>query len=289
MGVVNLEGRLQSLAARLYQEAAADPVAGAFVRALCAGTFTFERETWFQTASCRQSLHQRTPGEMLIRAYDDTGQKINPQDPIFRLNAMGLHKELDHLIVLSALALAREEDWTPVSINLSARHAEDDLFWLRLHRDIEAFFGDSIAPDEIIFEFLEDTAPACVAHETLELMQALGYRFALDDLSDAPEDRVRQGMLLPYCSFAKYDGAVVQKILEDRDAYDGRPSRLMAFHNAVRAALPPQGSVVMERVGSAADADRLRMRFNVEHVQGRDLEESGFDEFRDSIRGGLTP
>jgi len=279
-----LETKIERLTRLLMDVAGHDPVAGAFVRALSAERFTFKHEPLHRTESCRHNNVQRPPSELVIRAHDEDGTPLRPLEPISRLYEMGHHKTLDHLIVLQALQFTVAQDIAPVSINVSSRHTEDASFWMGLHDDVETFFSDSISPDEIIFELLEDYTPVAIDHDALDLMQGLGYRFALDDMSDDPADRLRQWLLLPYCQFAKIDGATVERMLEKATTPD-----IEDLKNMLATRLPQDGAIVMERVQTPNDADRLRRDFNARHVQGYPLNKSVFEDFRNSMPGALEP
>lgn len=171
----------------------------------------FEREPLYDIVAALAGHDKAVPGELLLRARDETGAAIAQETPVNAINRNGLYGLFDAAITLSAVKQTIAQNDFPVSINISSRNACDGDALTGLHTLLQAHFAGQYKPSDIIFEFLEDDQAEGVADTAVRQMKKLGYRFAIDDLSHADRDAARLKNLGPYVDFVKIDGHSLEK------------------------------------------------------------------------------
>lgn len=240
----------------------ADSPAHALLSAMEDGRITFEREPWFAlSAGTPSSL----PAELLLRAYDKNAAPLKFGAAVDEIYQNGLYAVFDAAIALAAIDQALSEKAFPVSINISSRNAADYDALTGLHKMLQSHFGDRVSPDQVIFELLEDDRAENPSAPAMDYMTAMGYRFALDDITDSDFDAARLKNIGPYASFIKIDGKVLT------GAQDRSFDRLEEIVRHSRQAAP-QARILCEWVDSPKQADRIRMVHpRIELVQGRNL------------------
>ena len=245
-----------------------------------AGNVHYEYEPWFEIQPDLHGPPERTHGEYLLRARDDKGQPINPEPLVKIINQAGHHTLFDQLIVLTAVdrAIARNE--LPVSINISSRNASDVNALPALHAILQQHFKGRYEPHQIIFELLEDDVANNPAADTLRFMQKdLGYRFAMDDLSDTPQDLTRLRNLGSEMNVIKIDGKLFDRLRKGSitDEY------FQHFLSSVQA-LAPKAKILCEWLDSPEQSAELSKSFPaISLVQGRALDGNNFS-FNQRIR-----
>jgi EAL domain-containing protein (putative c-di-GMP-specific phosphodiesterase class I) len=116
----------------------------------------FEREPWYDIVAALAGRDKTVPGELLLRAHDETGAAIAQETPVNIINRNGLYGLFDAAITLSAVKQTIAQNDFPVSINISSRNACDGDALTGLHNLLQAHFAGQYKPSDIIFEFLED-------------------------------------------------------------------------------------------------------------------------------------
>lgn len=239
-------------------------IAAPLLNAVEEGRLHFEREPWYDVAASLTNRIYSVSGELLLRAHDPHGQTIDRQAPLQAIAKHHLYALFDRLVTLSAIDQTIRANNFPVSINISSRNATDENSLLELHNTLQQYFKGQYHPNQIIFEFLEDDPAHGVNDGAVSQMIALGYRFAIDDLSHEDADAARLQNLGRHVEYVKIDGHSLVA------AQKGRTD-LGDFVARIRAAAP-DARILCEWVDSAEAAGSLNEKHPlISLVQGRNL------------------
>jgi len=240
----------------------------------------FEREPWYDIVAALAGRDKTVPGELLLRAHDETGAAIAQEAPVNIINRNGLYGLFDAAITLSAVKQTIAQNDFPVSINISSRNACDGDALTGLHNLLQAHFAGQYTPADIIFEFLEDDQAEGVSDTAIRQMKTLGYRFAIDDLSHADRDAARLKNLGPYVDFVKIDGHSLEKAKAGEISLGDFIARIQKE--------APQADILCEWVTSPEEAEDLNEHYpGISMVQGRELGHDA-DEFARKLRAADT-
>ena len=257
------------------QTLANDPYLHDFLEALEAGHFHFEDEVWHVVENDPEAAPGVFPAELLLRVFDRNGAHIDHVKAIEKINEAGLYEFFNDALVLAAIHQAAHENNFPVSINISSHSVSDPTYLDRLHDLLKRHFDEALDPSKITFELLEDTLGEGIDVPGLMRMKALGYKFAIDDLTHEKRDEQRLKNLGPYVDFVKIDGQTLQKAMKGEADLDD-------FIDRIRKGAP-QARIIIEWVSSEDQAMFLREVFGINAVQGRDLSHD-----REKFRSVLT-
>ncbi|PCJ99102.1 MAG: hypothetical protein COA45_06570 [Zetaproteobacteria bacterium] len=184
-------------------------------------------------------------------------------------HGLDIAKEFDALTCSNALKIAKEIPLpTPITLNISVDAALSEEFWAYMRVKLEQF-----EPEDIIFEILENDVNRNADITHLKEMRALGYRFALDDLSIGADHENRLHAFGDLVNFIKIDGPFVRAGLGDENTEFTQGQ----FNETIKHLQSeyPDCTLIAERVHNREEAQYL-FDIGFSGVQGWDLKPEDF-------------
>ncbi len=225
--------------------------------ALEEGAFCFRMEPWHDV-SLRSAFSVGAISEMLLHVIRPETSDVNIRWAISAIYESGMAKELDQIIVASALQQAEAQRGFPVAINISPESACHRDFWKELAPVLANY-----SPHNLIFELVEEEyIPGEKELAVMAAARKMGYRFALDDVENNPRDEKRIEAFSDYIDFIKICGVMIE---EWELGLPGLSSFLSYLKDRAGHA-----QFIAEWVSSAAKA-RLLADIGFNAVQGRYL------------------
>lgn len=137
-------------------------------------------QIWFQPVVCVQDGAIQFQ-EVLLRYFDpESGLPVSPSVFLSALERFGHSVRVDRFVITKAFAALMEHPDLTVSINISGTLFGDAAFCGFVE---ELMVSSGVAAERIIFEITENELISNLqeASGVMERLQAVGYRFALDD------------------------------------------------------------------------------------------------------------
>ena len=157
--------------------------------------------------------------EILLRMFDDEGEKIFPNSFLAALQRYNMMLEIDYWVI-NKFSTYFNDNYSNLckkqfkfNINISGTALNDDHFLDFIQKQFSQY---RVPPEQICFEITETIAIANFSHalQFMEKLKSIGCRFALDDFGSGLSS-FSYLKYLPF-DFLKIDGSFIKNVTENK-------------------------------------------------------------------------